>query len=773
MKHLDDSRKVNQTLQRMKLYFEPIWPWPVVALAAIAMVFTVVRLYRQRLRRLTPGYRRAVLTLRIVAAALLVFAMFRPGLEFREQTSRETQLIILADRSRSMSVPDGPGQVERRQSLIQQYASLDESLEELGELTDIRVFDFAEDLTQIDELTNNTEGTQTPIGMTLESVLEEARSTKLLAVMLMSDGAQRAVFPNNSDPRAIARRFGDLQVPIYTSGFGTTSYEDTATDVSVEDVLVDPLVFEKQTVPVTARIRCRGLSGQPVIVRLLIEDRTGKNPGESGELKPAPALRDATPIVRLDAPDGSDVVPVELSFVPEAAGEFKIRIAIEPVGGEVRLSNNQFETIVTVQEGGLRVLYVDRLRWEFKFLKRIRRSEKIELDILPIRVGPLLDSNRLEGDLFEPGAYDAYIIGDVPASVLGKSNLAELAKRVREGAGLMMLGGDYSFAPGGYGGTPIAEVLPVRMPPGRPSPDALDQYQVEDEIAMVPTPAGLNRFLMRLDNDPATNRQLWQGLPKLSGASRLQDRGGLAEVLAATTAGLPLLISYEYGKARVLAFAGDTTWQWAMGTQAQQNAHERFWSQIILWLTHREADGNTPVWITADPRNFAPSQTASLRLGARDDDGNPLPKAQFDVEIVKPDGGTAGGNVVQRGEDFGVDFSDTESPGDFWAHVRATQDGEFYGDAWTRFLVNSRDLELDYPAADHELLDEIALLSGGRFLKPEQLNEQLQTWIEDGLPNRELVKVRQVTLWDNWPFLLAFCLTLSTEWFLRKRRGLV
>jgi len=30
-----------------------------------------------------------------------------------------------------------------------------------------------------------------------------------------------------------------------------------------------------------------------------------------------------------------------------------------------------------------------------------------------------------------------------------------------------------------------------------------------------------------------------------------------------------------------------------------------------------------------------------------------------------------------------------------------------------------------------------------------------------------------VTLWDSWPTLLTFVGLLSTEWFLRKRWGLV
>ena len=51
----------------------------------------------------------------------------------------------------------------------------------------------------------------------------------------------------------------------------------------------------------------------------------------------------------------------------------------------------------------------------------------------------------------------------------------DLAEAVNHGAGLIMLGGFHSFGPGGYGETPLADVLPVVM-------DRLERQSFDEPI---------------------------------------------------------------------------------------------------------------------------------------------------------------------------------------------------------------------------------------------------------------------------------------------------
>ena len=91
----------------------------------------------------------------------------------------------------------------------------------------------------------------------------------------------------------------------------------------------------------------------------------------------------------------------------------------------------------------------------------------------------------------------------------------------------------------------------------------------------------------------------------------------------------------------------------------------------------------------------------------------------------------------------------------------------------SRFLVDERDLELDNPAADPGLLAELASLTGGSVITPEQHLAFLERLQKEGLIRREETEVTRLTMWDNWPFLILFVALLSVEWTLRKLRGLV
>jgi DNA primase len=141
--------------------------------------------------------------------------------------------------------------------------------------------------------------------------------------------------------------------------------------------------------------------------------------------------------------------------------------------------------------------------------------------------------------------------------------------------------------------------------------------------------------------------------------------------------------------------------------------------------------------------------------------------------LFLPEGEDPDSMVRRRGAEAFAEFTDSLQPGDYWVTVTATHNGANVGlPAMSRFIVDERDLELDNPAADPDLMAEIADITGAAAVTAEQLGTFLDELLKEGIA-MEITRQSQVNLWDNWPALVLFVLLMATEWVLRKRRGLV
>ncbi|MFN0198051.1 MAG: glutamine amidotransferase [Planctomycetaceae bacterium] len=757
----------------MKLVLDPAWPWPMIILIACAMWAMVWLTYPSRVRHLPSGTRRFLIGCRYAVSLLLILSMLRPAVEWSTIDKKESLIYIAADTSRSMTFVDGPGGLSRYQIAQKTISDNEPNWTKLGTELEIKKLEFDETVRAVEQFTNAPAGNQSAIGALLKSTQELAGTRRIAAVILFSDGNHQALAPHDADPRTQARVLGQAQVPVYTVPIGSSGLSESTLDLAVEDLLVDSLVFEKKLVPLTFKVRALGAAKRKIQVRILVEDRSGIPIGKSGLLNVPAATQQSRTAQEIDVKSASQVVPIELSFIPDRVGEFKIAVEVVPLEGELKTRNNRLETILTVQKGGINVAYFDSIRPEQKWLRRLNTSEKLQLDFHTIKWNPNLNQPVVDPAFFVPGKYDVYLIGDVPAAAFGSELLNQLAKRVDEGAGLMMLGGVYSFGAGGYAITSLADLLPVAMRQTELQTGSKISAELHHPgaLTIVPTERGLAHYIMLLDR--TDNRQRWASLPPLQGANKIRPKNDAVEILAESSEQLPLLLAQEVGKARVLAFAGDTTYLWDM-VAGDRDAHQRFWRQSIFWLAHKEFEGDQPVWVRAQPRIARMGNGVELTMGARNADGSPLLDAQFEVEVTDSKGDSTKPSPQRTSQHHRVDFRGTNVAGDYWVRVSAKKEGLTVGpDAYTRFVVPEQDLELDNPSANPSLLNDIASLSGGSMIRPEALSDFIAEKQAQGGWNPEMIHYERVTLWDNWWMIAGFVGLLSAEWLVRKWRGLV
>ena len=100
-------------MQDLKILFALDWPWWLVTLVTLMGIAAVTMFYRRAAATVSRRYLTILLILRVLAVLALFLCLFRPVISYREGAVRRTRLLILADRSRSMSIHDFPGQPSR------------------------------------------------------------------------------------------------------------------------------------------------------------------------------------------------------------------------------------------------------------------------------------------------------------------------------------------------------------------------------------------------------------------------------------------------------------------------------------------------------------------------------------------------------------------------------------------------------------------------------------------------------------------------------------
>jgi uncharacterized membrane protein len=747
----------------MRITFLPVGGYLVVAVIAAlllaAFVFAPLR------ASVLPRRRQVLVALRLAVVLLVILAMLRPTVVYTATRKQSSTLVMLVDASRSMQVADSFGNQTRWQTLAMILNESRSALSGLSSDVEIKAYAFDANTQPLGfdgatiELPPRPEGAQSAIGAALIDVLKREAGKRLAGVVLLSDGAQRAYAPHDVPPQIPARQLADLGFPLHTVVFGQARGLTAGRDVALAELHIPDTVFVKNELNVDASARVSGFVNDNIPVDLLFETAPGRMT-EVGRRS-------------IKATEDGQQVPVSISYIPQTPGEYKVTLRAKAPPGDSSPTNNELSSFVTVRKGGVNVLYLEGAHpIEAKFIRRALAAFP-DLNVEYLWMDAEAPDSR-PADLaskLAPGKYDVYILGDLDSSAFRQQELAQLADTVRAGAGLIMLGGLHSFGPGGYQKTPLADVLPVKMSDlerqAFDQPIATDLH-LQGEIKVTPTPDGEQTRMLLLAAREA-NASVWSQLPALQGANRFRGLSPLANVLAVTKDGAPLLVAQTPGNGRTLAFAGDSTWRWAM--HGYDDLHKRFWRQLVLWLAKKDQQDAGSIWVQLPQRRFQPGSRIELRAGAIDKNGEALTRLPLKAEVSLPDGTKHAPRLTVQGDQYVGTFYETDQAGDYTISVSAPGRDDL-AQANARFLVFEQDLELENPAADPSLMQSLATLTGGEAMAPEQLVSFLGRF-NDHRPDPIVEFQTKQTPWDTWPYFLTIVGLLCTEWLLRKRWGLV
>ncbi len=702
---------------------------------------------------------RVVLTvLRMAALALVLFCLFRPTLIVRAAVPQQNVVAVLLDDSRSMQIPDWGGQA--RGEFVKQSFSAAESpiMKALSDRFLVRVFRFSSTAGRLESANDLTfNGSQTRLGRALDGAREELAGLPVSGVVLVSDGA------DTSDTSLADALLGMKaeKLPVYTVGVGSPQLPR---DIQIDRVSTPRSVLKDASLIVDVVVTQTGYAGRTVTVD--VEDE-GRIVGSEQ--------------VRLPA-DGSPATARVRAAASEAGPRlFKFRVA--PLPDEIVTQNNVRETLIQVRDTRERILYFEgEPRFEMKFIRRAVADDK-NLSVVSLqrtadnkfmRLG-VEGAEELEGgfpktreELF---SYKGLILGSIEAAAFTGDQLQMIADFVdRRGGGLMMLGGARSFAEGGYGGTPIADALPLAIDPATRASDPADLSRLQ----ILPTRAGQTHASTQIAASEAASAARWRDLPQATSVNAPLLPKPAATVLLTGTdergRSQPVLTWHQYGRGKAVALTLQDTWQWQMHASIalDDQTHENYWRQMLRWLV----DG-VPGVVEArtTQERVEPGEAVTVEATVMDKTYVELNDASVTARVTLPNGGTRDVPLEWTGERDGL-YRGTFVSADAGAYevaIDSSRGSSIIGSGVAFMRAGPSDAEFFDPTMHEGPLRRIAEETGGRFYTPETTAGMAEDVRYAG---RGVTSVEERELWNMPIILLALMGIVCAEWGYRRAVGL-
>jgi uncharacterized membrane protein len=551
------------------------------------------------------------------------------------------------------------------------------------------------------------------------------------------------------------------KLPVFTVGIGSAQLPR---DIQIDRVSTPRTVLKDASLLVDVVITQTGYAGRDVTVD--VEDE-GRIVGSEQVRFPG---------------DGSPAT-ARIRAAATEAGPRLFRFRVAPQADEVVTQNNVREALIQVRDVREKILYFEgEPRFEMKFLRRAIADDK-NLSVVALqrtadnkfmRIGVDNADELLGGfpktreELF---SYRALVLGSIEAGAFSGDQLQMIADFVdRRGGGLLMIGGARAFGEGGYGGTPVAEVLPLTIPAGTRASDPADLARLQ----ILPTRAGQAHASTQIAETESASAARWRDLPQVTSVNApLQAKPGATVLLEGTDErgrSRPVLTWHQYGRGKAVALTLQDTWQWQMHASIplDDQTHENYWRQLLRWLV----DGVPQVVeARASAERVEPGEAVTVEATIVDKSYVELNDASVTARVTRPNGAQIDVPLQWTGERDGLyrgTFVSSEA-GTYEVAVDSSRGGDVVGSGITYVRAGPSDAEYFDPTMHEGPLRRIADETGGRFYTSETAAGMAEDVRYAG---RGVTSVEERELWNMPIILVALMGLVCAEWGYRRAVGL-
>ena len=760
-------------------YYLPLWG---ILLCIVISVSITVYGYLRIGQPLNNTVRNILIALRFCAITILLGCLLAPVIIEKKDITPPTNLSILVDTSLSMQMEDNYSGKSDQSRLDQVKQILnDETHQFISTLSsDYKVhiynFDTRTHTDSVSALDFSPKGLLTDITSSIRDVVSLWKGQQNAGVVLISDGAHNASSMNVAE-------ITDMDTPIYTIGVGSAV---PPKDIRISKVDVLPVAHIGHESLVGITITQSGYENESVRVALRKVDSN--------------QLVDAT---ILDIPKDTTIQDqritnttqhyVELKLTPEREGNYQYSVTIPSLEGELTYANNEKTFSLKVVKAKLNVLYYEgRPRWEYAFLKRtLERDPDIEATIAmrTHKVDPetVLSQNdgyypiesarkpvRFPESIEELRQYDVLILGDLSEQHLTQTQQQAISTYVIEHSkSVIFLPSKTALGRGGFIRTLFADILPIQIP----NNGCNEQH---GEFAVAPTQAGLFHPILQLDDASEQNTEMWQNLPVLTiYFSGYQQKAG-ATTLLNKHDGSPILLFQRVGLGKSLLFTAEGLWNWNFGVNSYKDSkyrsvYQRFWAQTIRWMAQESEDKS--VYISTDASSYAQYDEVDIRVRTFLQTFQSHELIDVQLEITSPRGTTfplktRSGKIESQAGNVGNYSAKLKlnEYGRYKIRAVAMRENRMLDEDEINISVHQQLIEMESPQLNETFLKEIAQQTGGVYLNIDSI-DNLHKHIKT--VEKPVFVDTQRDLWTNPLLLIIIVGFLGSEWFIRKRVGLV
>ena len=680
--------------------------------------------YRFTLPPVSKVKRFLLTSLRSLALVLLLFIFFEPVLTLTKKYILTPINLFFFDNSKSMTINDGYNRINRIKDLLEQtntssingkkkIFSFGSSVNLINEDSLAR-FDFSEMTTDFSKIFFNINQTEDNIA----------------SITVISDG----VITEGSTPIYSAEKLG---IPVFTVGIGDSTKKN---DVEIKNVINNEFIYAETPTTILATVLNKGFSGKASQISLY----------ENSQLIEQKSL----------VLDASGVNSISFNYTPNQSGEKKLTLRISNQGGESTFLNNQKVFYINVLSNKINVLLLaGNPSADLTFIKNsLSVDENLKVNTLTqISAGNFLEQNPQT----KLDSADIIYLIEFPTNLSGDDFVTRLSNKLEKSNTpfFLLLSGDVDLKKLNR----ISNLLPFSV-------QMIDnnylQVQPDVQQSELTNPVIQHSLIGDWNNLPPISQPIVS--LTLKPESKLLAKVRINNQLRNN----PLIISRSLGSKRSLAVIGKNIWKWKLQTATKNlTLFDNFIFSSARWLN--APDDQKKVRIKTSKKIYSSGELVEFSAQVYDESFNPVNDAEVKLQINTRDF-KEGLNLTSVGGGlYEGSFSSTNN-GDYVFNGSATINGKSLGDDKGSFNVGDVEIEMIDSRMNYEFLNLLATQTNGKYFSSDQYEELLNYLNRmNSSASKEKLIISEIRLWSDEWLLIIVILLFATEWFIRKRAGML